>query len=226
MEINSVRELKELAELFGVIKAESNNVVSCNETVNELSNEELIKANENKFKKPWNDALLYKMTVDDLETNSDKIQSNDSCTEENAKHALDIIKKHKHSDRKEKAYKTYLGLKNAGVDIEEFYKDFYRDKENSETVASCEEISSAKTDTITCNCNNVSKDKETSDSECTCFICSKKIENKEDVFKMPFLIRDYLGSTSVIKDIEICEKCLDCNSWYVIKKRKLKKMKK
>ncbi|MBG0056628.1 hypothetical protein I4O06_18760, partial [Clostridioides difficile] len=51
MEINSVRELRELVELFGVIKAESNNVVSCNETVNELSNKELIKANENKFKK-------------------------------------------------------------------------------------------------------------------------------------------------------------------------------
>ncbi|MBJ9800554.1 hypothetical protein F1230_17940, partial [Clostridioides difficile] len=93
MEINSVRELRELVELFGVIKAESNNVVSCNETVNELSNKELIKANENKFKKPWNDALLYEIN------------------------ALDIIKKHKHSDRKEKAYKTYLGLENA--DIEE-----------------------------------------------------------------------------------------------------------
>lgn len=196
MEINSVRELKELVELFGVIKAESNNVVSCNETVNELSNKELIKANENKFKKPWNDALLYKIN------------------------ALDIIKKHKHNDRN----KTYLGLKDS--DIEEIYKDFYGDKENSETVASCEEISSAKTDTITCNYDNVSKDKETNESECFCFICSKKIENKEDVFKMPFLIRDYLGSTNVIKDIEICEKCLDCNSWYVIKKRKFKQMKK
>ncbi|EJA6351289.1 hypothetical protein MWU95_003758, partial [Clostridioides difficile] len=85
MEINSVRELRELFELFGVIKAEGNNVVSCNETVNELSNKELIKANENKFKKPWNDALLYEMTVNDLETNSNKIQSNDSCTEENSK---------------------------------------------------------------------------------------------------------------------------------------------
>ncbi|HEK4590185.1 TPA: hypothetical protein SOK69_003593 [Clostridioides difficile] len=120
-----------------------------------------------------------------------EVESIDSCTEENAKHALDIIKKHKHSDRKEKAY--------------------------------CEEISSAKTDTITCNCNNVSKDKETNESECFCFICSKKIENKEDVFKMPFLIRDYLGSTNVIKDIEVCEKCLDCNSWYVIKKGNLSK---
>ncbi|MDN9833875.1 hypothetical protein KLM64_17330 [Clostridioides difficile] len=200
MEINSVRELKELVELFGVIKAEGNNVVSCNETVNELSNKELIKANENKFKKPWNDALLYKIN------------------------ALDIIKKHKHSDRKEKAYKTYLGLENA--DIEEIYKIHHGDKENSETVASCEEISSVKTDTISCNYDNVSKGKDTSDSECTCFICSKKIENQEDVFKMPFLIRDYLGSTNVIKDIEICEKCLDCNSWYVMKKRQLKKMKK
>ncbi|WP_201261832.1 hypothetical protein [Clostridioides difficile] len=224
MEINSVRELRELFELFGVIKAEGNNVVSCNETVNELSNKELIKANENKFKKPLNDALLYEMTVNDLETNSNKIQSNDSCTEENSKHALDIIKKHKHSDRKEKAYKTYLGLENA--DIEEIYKIHYGDKENSETVASCEEISSAKTDTISCNHDSVSKGKDTSDSECTCFICSKKIENQEDVFKMPFLIRDYLGSANVIKDIEICEKCLDCNSWYVIRRKQFKKMKK
>ncbi|HHS9317270.1 TPA: hypothetical protein ACTWRS_003687 [Clostridioides difficile] len=200
MEINSVRELKELVELFGVIKAESNNVVSCNETVNELSNEELIKSNENKFKKPWNDALLYEIN------------------------ALDIIKKHKHSDRKEKAYKTYLGLENA--DIEEIYKIHYGDKENSETVASCEEISSAKTDTISCNHDSVSKGKDTSDSECTCFICSKKIENQEDVFKMPFLTRDYLSSAKEIKNIEICEKCLDSNSWSIIRRKQFKKMKK
>ncbi|HCQ5981498.1 TPA: hypothetical protein OL418_003644 [Clostridioides difficile] len=200
MEINSVRELKELVELFGVIKAESNNVVSCNETVNELSNKELIKANENKFKKPWNDALLYEIN------------------------ALDIIKKHKHSDRKEKAYKTYLGLENA--DIEEIYKIHYGDKENSETVASCEEISSAKTDTISCNHDSVSKGKDTSDSECTCFICSKKIENQEDVFKMPFLTRDYLSSAKEIKNIEICEKCLDGNSWSIIRRKQFKKMKK
>ncbi|EGT3772713.1 hypothetical protein ACHDL8_003795 [Clostridioides difficile] len=200
MEINSVRELKELVELFGVIKAESNNVVSCNETVNELSNEELIKANENKFKKPWNDALLYEIN------------------------ALDIIKKHKHSDRKEKAYKTYLGLENA--DIEEIYKIHYGDKENSETVASCEEISSAKTDTISCNHDSVSKGKDTSDSECTCFICSKKIENQEDVFKIPFLTRDYLSSAKEIKNIEICEKCLDGNSWSIIRRKQFKKMKK
>ncbi|HBG1591239.1 hypothetical protein KWT63_018820 [Clostridioides difficile] len=196
MEINSVRELRELFELFGVIKAEGNNVVSCNETVNELSNKELIKANENKFKKPWNDALLYKIN------------------------ALDIIKKHKHSDRN----KTYLGLKDS--DIEEIYKDFYGDKENSETVASCEEISSAKTDTITCNYDNVSKDKETNESECSCFICSKKIENQEDVFKMPFLTRDYLSSAKEIKNIEICEKCLDSNSWSIIRRKQFKKMKK
>ena len=200
MEINSVRELKELVELFGVIKAESNNVVSCNETVNELSNEELIKANENKFKKPWNDALLYEIN------------------------ALDIIKKHKHSDRKEKAYKTYLGLENA--DIEEIYKIHYGDKENSETVASCEEISSAKTDTISCNHDSVSKGKDTSDSECTCFICSKKIENQEDVFKIPFLTRDYLSSAKEIKNIEICEKCLDGNSWSIIRRKQFKKIKK
>lgn len=200
MEINSVRELKELVELFGVIKAESNNVVSCNETVNELSNEELIKSNENKFKKPWNDALLYEIN------------------------ALDIIKKHKHSDRKEKAYKTYLGLENA--DIEEIYKIHYGDKENSETVASCEEISSAKTDTISCNHDSVSKGKDTSDSECTCFICSKKIENQEDVFKIPFLTRDYLSSAKEIKNIEICEKCLDSNSWSIIRRKQFKKMKK
>ncbi|EGT4537006.1 TPA: hypothetical protein KNH77_003737 [Clostridioides difficile] len=200
MEINSVRELKELVELFGVIKAESNNVVSCNETVNELSNKELIKANENKFKKPWNDALLYEIN------------------------ALDIIKKHKHSDRKEKAYKTYLGLENA--DIEEIYKIHYGDKENSETVASCEEISSAKTDTISCNHDSVSKGKDTSDSECTCFICSKKIENQEDVFKIPFLTRDYLSSAKEIKNIEICEKCLDGNSWSIIRRKQFKKMKK
>lgn len=200
MEINSVRELKELVELFGVIKAESNNVVSCNETVNELSNEELIKSNENKFKKLWNDALLYEIN------------------------ALDIIKKHKHSDRKEKAYKTYLGLENA--DIEEIYKIHYGDKENSETVASCEEISSAKTDTISCNHDSVSKGKDTSDSECTCFICSKKIENQEDVFKIPFLTRDYLSSAKEIKNIEICEKCLDGNSWSIIRRKQFKKMKK
>lgn len=200
MEINSVRELRELFELFGVIKAEGNNVVSCNETVNELSNKELIKANENKFKKPWNDALLYKIN------------------------ALDIIKKHKHSDRKEKAYKTYLGLENA--DIEEIYKIHYGDKENSETVASCEEISSAKTDTISCNHDSVSKGKDTSDSECTCFICSKKIENQEDVFKIPFLTRDYLSSAKEIKNIEICEKCLDGNSWSIIRRKQFKKMKK
>ncbi|HFG9578022.1 TPA: hypothetical protein ACGI4I_003552 [Clostridioides difficile] len=200
MEINSVRELKELVELFGVIKAESNNVVSCNETVNELSNEELIKSNENKFKKPWNDALLYEIN------------------------ALDIIKKHKHSDRKEKAYKTYLGLENA--DIEEIYKIHYGDKENSETVASCEEISSAKTDTISCNHDSVSKGKDTSDSECSCFICSKKIENQEDVFKIPFLTRDYLSSAKEIKNIEICEKCLDGNSWSIIRRKQFKKMKK
>ncbi|EGT3734685.1 hypothetical protein VXA72_18235 [Clostridioides difficile] len=200
MEINSVRELRELVELFGVIKAESNNVVSCNETVNELSNKELIKANENKFKKPWNDALLYEIN------------------------ALDIIKKHKHSDRKEKAYKTYLGLENA--DIEEIYKIHYGDKENSETVASCEEISSAKTDTISCNHDSVSKGKDTSDSECTCFICSKKIENQEDVFKIPFLTRDYLSSAKEIKNIEICEKCLDGNSWSIIRRKQFKKMKK
>ncbi|HBG0304808.1 TPA: hypothetical protein KPD74_003578, partial [Clostridioides difficile] len=199
-EINSVRELRELVELFGVIKAESNNVVSCNETVNELSNKELIKANENKFKKPWNDALLYEIN------------------------ALDIIKKHKHSDRKEKAYKTYLGLENA--DIEEIYKIHYGDKENSETVASCEEISSAKTDTISCNHDSVSKGKDTSDSECTCFICSKKIENQEDVFKIPFLTRDYLSSAKEIKNIEICEKCLDGNSWSIIRRKQFKKMKK
>ncbi|EGT4739789.1 TPA: hypothetical protein ACTWTT_003555 [Clostridioides difficile] len=200
MEINSVRELRELFELFTVIKAEGNNVVSCNETVNELSNKELIKANENKFKKPWNDALLYEIN------------------------ALDIIKKHKHSDRKEKAYKTYLGLENA--DIEEIYKIHYGDKENSETVASCEEISSAKTDTISCNHDSVSKGKDTSDSECTCFICSKKIENQEDVFKMPFLTRDYLSSAKEIKNIEICEKCLDGNSWSIIRRKQFKKMKK
>ncbi|HBF9224946.1 TPA: hypothetical protein P5O10_002815 [Clostridioides difficile] len=200
MEINSVRELRELFELFTVIKAEGNNVVSCNETVNELSNKELIKANENKFKKPWNDALLYKIN------------------------ALDIIKKHKHSDRKEKAYKTYLGLENA--DIEEIYKIHYGDKENSETVASCEEISSAKTDTISCNHDSVSKGKDTSDSECTCFICSKKIENQEDVFKIPFLTRDYLSSAKEIKNIEICEKCLDGNSWSIIRRKQFKKMKK
>ncbi|WP_343100087.1 hypothetical protein [Clostridioides difficile] len=200
MEINSVRELRELFELFTVIKAEGNNVVSCNETVNELSNEELIKSNENKFKKPWNDALLYEIN------------------------ALDIIKKHKHSDRKEKAYKTYLGLENA--DIEEIYKIHYGDKENSETVASCEEISSAKTDTISCNHDSVSKGKDTSDSECTCFICSKKIENQEDVFKMPFLTRDYLSSAKEIKNIEICEKCLDGNSWSIIRRKQFKKMKK
>ncbi|HBF2342390.1 TPA: hypothetical protein KN061_002661 [Clostridioides difficile] len=200
MEINSVRELRELFELFTVIKAESNNVVSCNETVNELSNKELIKANENKFKKPWNDALLYEIN------------------------ALDIIKKHKHSDRKEKAYKTYLGLENA--DIEEIYKIHYGDKENSETVASCEEISSAKTDTISCNHDSVSKGKDTSDSECTCFICSKKIENQEDVFKIPFLTRDYLSSAKEIKNIEICEKCLDGNSWSIIRRKQFKKMKK
>ncbi|MDV9599065.1 hypothetical protein RHF28_21140 [Clostridioides difficile] len=196
MEINSVRELRELFELFTVIKAEGNNVVSCNETVNELSNKELIKANENKFKKPWNDALLYKIN------------------------ALDIIKKHKHSDRN----KTYLGLENA--DIEEIYKIHYRDKENSETVASCEEISSAKTDTISCNHDSVSKGKDTSDSECTCFICSKKIENQEDVFKIPFLTRDYLSSAKEIKNIEICEKCLDGNSWSIIRRKQFKKMKK
>ncbi|HBE7925951.1 hypothetical protein [Clostridioides difficile] len=200
MEINSVRELRELFELFTVIKAEGNNVVSCNETVNELSNEELIKSNENKFKKPWNDALLYEIN------------------------ALDIIKKHKHSDRKEKAYKTYLGLENA--DIEEIYKIHYGDKENSETVASCEEISSAKTDTISCNHDSVSKGKDTSDSECTCFICSKKIENQEDVFKIPFLTRDYLSSAKEIKNIEICEKCLDGNSWSIIRRKQFKKMKK
>ncbi|HBF6147519.1 TPA: hypothetical protein KOU88_002870 [Clostridioides difficile] len=200
MEINSVRELRELFELFTVIKAEGNNVVSCNETVNELSNKELIKANENKFKKLWNDALLYEIN------------------------ALDIIKKHKHSDRKEKAYKTYLGLENA--DIEEIYKIHYGDKENSETVASCEEISSAKTDTISCNHDSVSKGKDTSDSECTCFICSKKIENQEDVFKIPFLTRDYLSSAKEIKNIEICEKCLDSNSWSIIRRKQFKKMKK
>ncbi|HBF3412003.1 TPA: hypothetical protein KOV47_004033 [Clostridioides difficile] len=200
MEINSVRELRELFELFTVIKAEGNNVVSCNETVNELSNKELIKANENKFKKTWNDALLYEIN------------------------ALDIIKKHKHSDRKEKAYKTYLGLENA--DIEEIYKIHYGDKENSETVASCEEISSAKTDTISCNHDSVSKGKDTSDSECTCFICSKKIENQEDVFKIPFLTRDYLSSAKEIKNIEICEKCLDSNSWSIIRRKQFKKMKK
>ncbi|HBE8430555.1 Uncharacterised protein [Clostridioides difficile] len=200
MEINSVRELRELFELFTVIKAEGNNVVSCNETVNELSNKELIKANENKFKKPWNDALLYEIN------------------------ALDIIKKHKHSDRKEKAYKTYLGLENS--DIEEIYKIHYGDKENSETVASCEEISSAKTDTISCNHDSVSKGKDTSDSECTCFICSKKIENQEDVFKIPFLTRDYLSSAKEIKNIEICEKCLDGNSWSIIRRKQFKKMKK
>ncbi|WP_143475324.1 hypothetical protein [Clostridioides difficile] len=200
MEINSVRELRELFELFTVIKAEGNNVVSCNETVNELSNEELIKSNENKFKKPWNDALLYEIN------------------------ALDIIKKHKHSDRKEKAYKTYLGLENA--DIEEIYKIHYGDKENSETVASCEEISSAKTDTISCNHDSASKGKDTSDSECTCFICSKKIENQEDVFKIPFLTRDYLSSAKEIKNIEICEKCLDGNSWSIIRRKQFKKMKK
>lgn len=200
MEINSVRELRELFELFTVIKAEGNNVVSCNETVNELSNKELIKANENKFKKSWNDALLYEIN------------------------ALDIIKKHKHSDRKEKAYKTYLGLENA--DIEEIYKIHYGDKENSETVASCEEISSAKTDTISCNHDSVSKGKDTSDSECTCFICSKKIENQEDVFKIPFLTRDYLSSAKEIKNIEICEKCLDGNSWSIIRRKQFKKMKK
>ncbi|EMM0232809.1 TPA: hypothetical protein ACGI4W_001425, partial [Clostridioides difficile] len=164
------------------------------------SNKELIKANENKFKKPWNDALLYEIN------------------------ALDIIKKHKHSDRKEKAYKTYLGLENA--DIEEIYKIHYGDKENSETVASCEEISSAKTDTISCNHDSVSKGKDTSDSECTCFICSKKIENQEDVFKIPFLTRDYLSSAKEIKNIEICEKCLDGNSWSIIRRKQFKKMKK
>ena len=154
-----------------------------------------------------------------------EVESIDSCTEENAKHALDIIKKHKHSDRKEKAYKTYLGLKNAGVDIEEFYKDFYRDKENSETVASCEEISSAKTDTITCNCNNVSKDKETNESKCSCFICSKEIKDKESIFEIPYLTRDYLNSTKKVEHIKICEKCLDANSWSIGRSKKHKALK-
>ncbi|OJT73075.1 hypothetical protein BM530_18840 [Clostridioides difficile] len=60
------------------------------------------------------------MTVNDLETNSNKIQSNDILHRRKLKHALDTIKKHKAQCRKEKAYKTYLGLENA--DIEEIYK--------------------------------------------------------------------------------------------------------
>ncbi|EMJ5875326.1 hypothetical protein QCH13_003485 [Clostridioides difficile] len=223
MEINSVRELKELVKLFGVIKAENNSVVSCDETVNELRNEELIKAKENELKKPWNDTLLYEMTVNDSETNSKKIQSLDSCTEENTKNALDVIKKHKHSDRKEKAYKTYLGLENA--DIEEIYKIHYGDKENSETIASCEEISSAKTDTITCNYDNVSKDKETNESECSCFICSKEIKDRESTFKIPYLSRNYLNSTKKVEHIKICEKCLDANSWSIRRNKKHKELK-
>lgn len=137
-----------------------------------------------------------------------EVESLDSCTEENAKNALDIIKKHKHSDRKEKAYETYLGLKNADVDIEKFYKNFYGDKENSETVVSCEEISSAKTD------------KETNEPECSCFICSKEMKDKESIFKIPYLSRDYLNSTKKVEYIKICEKCLDANSWVLRRKKK------
>ncbi|EGT4908137.1 hypothetical protein DAF77_14240 [Clostridioides difficile] len=122
-----------------------------------------------------------------------EVESIDSCTEENAKHALDIIKKHKHSDRKEKAY--------------------------------CEEISSAKTDTITCNCNNVSKDKETNESKCSCFICSKEIKDKESIFEIPYLSRDYLSPAKKVEYIKICEKCLDANSWSIGRNKKHKELK-
>ncbi|MCC0654723.1 hypothetical protein [Clostridioides sp. ES-S-0001-03] len=148
-----------------------------------------------------------------------EVESLDSCTEKNAKNALDIIKKHKHSDRKEKAYKTYLGLENA--DIEEIYKIHYGDKENSETVASCEKISSSKINEISCNHDSVSKDKETNESECTCFICSKKIENKKDVFKMPFLKRNCLFYEEEIENIKICKNCLVMNSKKIMKKKML-----
>lgn len=111
-----------------------------------------------------------------------EVESLDSCTEENAKNALDIIKKHKKSN------------------MEKVYKEFY-EKES------------------------VSDSKETNDSECICFICSKKIKNKEDVFKMPLLKRDYLNSSKKIEEIEICEKCLDANSWVIRKKRKHESLK-
>lgn len=137
-----------------------------------------------------------------------EVESLDSCTEKNAKKALDILKKPKQNIYKKY---SYSGLEN--TDIEEIYKIHYRDKEKSEL------------DEKYCNHDDVSKDKDTSDSECTCFICSKKIENKEGVFKIPFLIRDYLSSAKAIKDIEICEECLDCNSWYVVRRKQLKKMK-
>lgn len=172
-----------------------------------------------------------------------EVESLDSCTEENAKNALDIIKKHKQSDRKEKAYKTYLGLEKA--EIEEIYKIHYVDKEKSEldekycnhddvskdkdtneSECTCAiDLSSIDSSTVYYSHHDVSKGEDISDLECTCFICSKKIENKEDIFKMPFLTRDYLSSTKEIKDIEICEKCLDGNSWSVIRRKQLKKMK-
>lgn len=141
MYIESIKELKELIELFGVVEATNKNVVVFGE-----------------------------------------VESVDSCTEENAKNALDIIKKHKKSD------------------MEKAYKEFY-EKES------------------------VSDSKETNDSECTCFICSKKIKNKEDVFKMPLLKRDYLNSSKKIEEIGICEKCLDANSWVIRKKRKHESLK-
>lgn len=133
-----------------------------------------------------------------------EVESLDSCTEENAKNALDIIKKHKQSDRKEKAYKTYLGLGKA--DIEEIYKIHYEDKDNPELVTCLEE--------------NVSKDKETNEPECSCFICSKEIKDKESIFKIPYLSRDYLNSTKKVEYIKICEKCLDANSWVLRRKKK------
>lgn len=202
MEIKSVRELKELVELFGVIKADSNSVVSCNETANELSDKELIKVNENKFKEFWKDASLYKMTVSNLETNSNEIDNFDSCTKENAKKSLDIVNNNEQSNRKKEAYKTYLGLENSAV--EKAYKEFYKE-------------GNGKLDAV-------SKGKDTNELECTCFICSKKIKNKE-LFKMPFLIRDYLNSKTRVENIEICEKCLDANSWVIRKKKKHEKLK-
>lgn len=137
-----------------------------------------------------------------------EVESLDSCTEENAKKALDILKKPKQNIYKKY---SYLGLEN--TDIEEIYKIHYRDKEKSEL------------DEKYCNHEDVSKDKETNESECSCFICSKEIKDKESIFKIPYLSRGYLNSTKKVEHIKICEKCLDANSWSIRRNKKHKELK-
>lgn len=153
-----------------------------------------------------------------------EVESLDSCTEENAKHALDIIKKHKHSDRKEKAYKlykkySYLGLENSN--IEKAYENFYKegneelnsvskDKDTNESECTCGiDLSSMDSSTVYYPYYDVLKGMEANGEEFGCYVCSRRKENDKKMFAIPFL-RYYDISKKIKKSesIIVCEDCL------------------